>query len=40
MTIPLWRTDTGLPLGLQMLARLGGDEQLVAVAEWMITTRV
>lgn len=40
MTVPLWRDEAGLPLGLQMVGRLGGDERLAEAAEWMTTAGV
>lgn len=36
VTIPLWRARDGLPLGLQLLSRLGADRSLMAVAQWLL----
>ena len=34
ISVPLWRNDQRLPLGLQLLGGLGTDRALVAVAQW------
>jgi Asp-tRNA(Asn)/Glu-tRNA(Gln) amidotransferase A subunit family amidase len=34
MTVPLWRSESGLPLGLQLLGGLGEDRALAATAQW------
>jgi amidase len=34
ITVPIWRSAEGMPLGLQLLGRLGEDRALVEVAEW------
>ena len=34
MTVPLWRSAEGLPLGLQLVGVLGTDRALAAVAQW------
>ena len=36
VTVPLWRDGHGMPLGLQLLARLGEDRSLMEVAQWMM----
>jgi Asp-tRNA(Asn)/Glu-tRNA(Gln) amidotransferase A subunit family amidase len=36
LTVPMWRTAEGLPLGLQLLGRLGCDRALLEVAEWLM----
>ena len=36
ITIPLWHDRNGLPLGLQLLARVGHDRQLIEVAQWLM----
>lgn len=38
ITIPFWRSDTGLPIGLQLVGRPGSDRHLVEVADWMAHT--
>jgi Asp-tRNA(Asn)/Glu-tRNA(Gln) amidotransferase A subunit family amidase len=38
VSVPLWRHETGLPIGLQLVGRLGSDRSLMAVAEWLIRT--
>jgi Asp-tRNA(Asn)/Glu-tRNA(Gln) amidotransferase A subunit family amidase len=40
ITVPLWRDAHGMPLGLQMVGRLGGDRELVAVAQWITESAV
>jgi Asp-tRNA(Asn)/Glu-tRNA(Gln) amidotransferase A subunit family amidase len=32
--VPMWRASDGLPLGLQLLGRLGMDRGLAAIAQW------
>jgi Asp-tRNA(Asn)/Glu-tRNA(Gln) amidotransferase A subunit family amidase len=39
ISVPLWRDETGLPIGLQLVGRLGSDRRLMGVAEWLIRTR-
>jgi amidase len=39
MTVPLWRTVEGMPLGLQLLGRLGLDRTLSEVAQWLFEHR-
>lgn len=39
ITIPFWRSDTGLPIGLQLVGRLGSDHRLMEVAQ-SITDRM
>ena len=39
ITIPFWRSDTGLPIGLQLVGRLGSDHRLMGVAQ-SITDRM
>lgn len=34
MTVPMWRSAEGMPLGLQLLGRMGEDRALAEVAEW------
>jgi Asp-tRNA(Asn)/Glu-tRNA(Gln) amidotransferase A subunit family amidase len=34
LSVPLWRRDDGLPLGLQLLGALGNDRALAAVGQW------
>lgn len=36
MTVPIWRSAEGLPLGLQMIGRLGGDRRLCEAAQWVM----
>lgn len=38
MSVPLWRSR-GLPLGLQLLGRLGTDRMLAEVAQWFFEAR-
>ncbi|HME27394.1 MAG TPA: amidase [Acetobacteraceae bacterium] len=35
ITIPMWRSGDGLPLGLQLLSGLGTDRALIEVAQWI-----
>jgi amidase len=35
LSIPLWRSAEGMPLGLQLLGRLGTDRELSAVGQWL-----
>ncbi len=39
ITVPLWRDVDGMPLGVQMVGRLGSDRELVEVAQWMMEQR-
>ncbi len=34
ITVPMWRSAEGMPLGLQLLGRIGEDRALAEVAEW------
>jgi len=34
ITVPMWRTAEGMPLGLQLLGRIGEDKALAGIAEW------
>jgi Asp-tRNA(Asn)/Glu-tRNA(Gln) amidotransferase A subunit family amidase len=36
VAIPLWRDRDGLPLGLQLVARMGHDRQLMEAAQWLL----
>jgi len=36
ITVPLWRSHEGLPIGLQLLGGLGMDRTLVEIAQWFI----
>jgi Asp-tRNA(Asn)/Glu-tRNA(Gln) amidotransferase A subunit family amidase len=36
ITVPVWRSDDGLPLGLQLLGALGTDRHLIATAQWLL----
>ena len=38
ITVPLWRSATGMPLGLQLLGRIGEDKSLAEVAQWLHCT--
>jgi len=35
ITVPLWHSADGMPLGLQLLAPLGADRALVEIAQWL-----
>jgi len=35
VSVPLWRSTEGMPLGLQLLAPLGADRPLLEVAQWL-----
>jgi Asp-tRNA(Asn)/Glu-tRNA(Gln) amidotransferase A subunit family amidase len=37
-SVPLWRSQMGLPIGLQLVGRLGSDRRLIGVAEWLMRT--
>jgi Asp-tRNA(Asn)/Glu-tRNA(Gln) amidotransferase A subunit family amidase len=39
VAIPLWRDGDGLPLGLQLVTRLGHDRSLMEVAQWLLDLR-
>lgn len=39
ITVPLWRTREGLPLGLQLLGALGMDRALAGIAQWFYESR-
>ena len=34
ITVPVWRSAEGMPLGLQLLGRIGEDQALAGVAQW------
>ncbi|HKM62809.1 MAG TPA: amidase [Acidisphaera sp.] len=33
--VPLWTAESGMPLGLQVIGRLGSDEELAQTAQWL-----
>jgi len=35
VTVPLWRSAGGLPLGLQLVGNLGADRPLIEAAQWV-----
>ena len=35
LSVPLWPRGSGLPVGLQLVARFGADDVLVALAHWI-----
>jgi len=39
ITVPLWRSAEGLPMGMQMLGALGTDRTLAEVAQWFYERR-
>jgi Asp-tRNA(Asn)/Glu-tRNA(Gln) amidotransferase A subunit family amidase len=34
ITVPMWRSVNGMPLGLQLLGRIGEDKALAEIAQW------
>jgi Asp-tRNA(Asn)/Glu-tRNA(Gln) amidotransferase A subunit family amidase len=38
VTLPLLRSEAGLPLGVQLIARRGNDARLLRTARWLVTT--
>jgi Asp-tRNA(Asn)/Glu-tRNA(Gln) amidotransferase A subunit family amidase len=34
ITVPFWRSADGMPLGLQLVGRLGSDRALIQTAQW------
>ncbi|MBM3528269.1 MAG: amidase [Alphaproteobacteria bacterium] len=38
VTLPLLRTEAGLPLGVQLVARRGNDARLLRTARWLVKT--
>jgi Asp-tRNA(Asn)/Glu-tRNA(Gln) amidotransferase A subunit family amidase len=38
VTLPLMRSETGMPLGVQVVARRGDDARLLRTARWLVTT--
>jgi Asp-tRNA(Asn)/Glu-tRNA(Gln) amidotransferase A subunit family amidase len=34
VSVPIWHSPQGLPLGLQLLGRLGSDHDLLSLAQW------
>jgi len=38
ISVPLWRDEMGLPIGLQLVGRFGSDRRLMGVAEWLMRT--
>ena len=34
VSVPVWQDGKGMPLGLQLVGRLGEDRALMAVAQW------
>jgi Asp-tRNA(Asn)/Glu-tRNA(Gln) amidotransferase A subunit family amidase len=39
ITLPLLRAESGLPLGVQLVGRVGEDAQLLQVANWLYTRK-
>jgi Asp-tRNA(Asn)/Glu-tRNA(Gln) amidotransferase A subunit family amidase len=40
ITVPFWRSDEGMPLGLQLVGPLGADRALVEMAQWFHERRI
>jgi len=38
ITLPLLRSEAGLPLGVQLVGRRGGDARLLRTAHWLVNT--
>jgi Asp-tRNA(Asn)/Glu-tRNA(Gln) amidotransferase A subunit family amidase len=38
VTLPLMRSEAGLPLGVQLVGRRGGDARLLRTANWLVKT--
>jgi Asp-tRNA(Asn)/Glu-tRNA(Gln) amidotransferase A subunit family amidase len=38
VTLPLLRSEAGLPLGVQLVARRGNDARLLRTARWLVKT--
>ena len=38
VTLPLLRSDAGLPLGVQLVGRRGNDARLSRTANWLVKT--
>jgi Asp-tRNA(Asn)/Glu-tRNA(Gln) amidotransferase A subunit family amidase len=38
ITLPLLRTENGLPLGVQLVGRRGNDARLLRTARWLVKT--
>lgn len=38
ITVPLLRTETGMPLGVQLVGRRGNDARLLRTARWLVKT--
>jgi Asp-tRNA(Asn)/Glu-tRNA(Gln) amidotransferase A subunit family amidase len=38
VTLPLLRSDNGLPMGVQLVARRGNDARLLRTANWLVKT--
>jgi Asp-tRNA(Asn)/Glu-tRNA(Gln) amidotransferase A subunit family amidase len=38
VTLPLLRSETGLPLGVQLVGRRGNDARLLRTARWLVET--
>jgi Asp-tRNA(Asn)/Glu-tRNA(Gln) amidotransferase A subunit family amidase len=38
LTLPLMATGEGMPLGVQLVGRRGGDARLLRTARWLVTT--
>jgi len=34
ITVPFWRSAEGMPLGLQLVGKLGADRALIETAQW------
>ena len=38
VTLPLLRSEAGLPIGVQLVGRRGNDARLLRTARWLVTT--
>jgi Asp-tRNA(Asn)/Glu-tRNA(Gln) amidotransferase A subunit family amidase len=36
ITLPLWRSAVGMPLGVQLIGRREGDARLLRTARWLV----
>jgi Asp-tRNA(Asn)/Glu-tRNA(Gln) amidotransferase A subunit family amidase len=38
VTLPLLQSDSGLPIGVQLVGRRGNDARLLRTANWLVKT--
>ncbi len=38
LSVPIWKSEHGIPLGLQVIGKLGEDRSLCEIAQWLVET--